>query len=186
MRRTVLVAAALLLAATACGEQVARPDVPEDTGAPESGQSPGGETAEEPREPDPASPQGESPPPEEGGGPDSGTQVLNHYGDEGGFADQRPVEFVATEFTTFSDMEWDLWAAETARGEGEVSGTWCLHEGCQEDPYDVTVVLGDPVQADGTTYFSTYTITDHEDMPQGMLEAMEQADGGRLPVPSTQ
>jgi hypothetical protein len=176
MRRTILTGAVLLLAATGCGEQVATPDIPEGTGAPEAEQSPRGETA---------SPQETQPAPEGDAGQDSGTFVFNQYGNEDGSDDQNPAEYVATEFTTFTDMEWGTWSDEVARGEGGLKGTWCMEEGCQDDPYEVEVELGDPVDVDGTTYFSTYTITEYdEDMSEEMRGALEEADGGALALPS--
>lgn len=164
MKHTILTGAALLLAVTACGQQEAPPRTPEETGVDGSQEQNGGS------DPDPQSP-----------------YVLNRHGDENGFDDQRPTDYVATEFTTFSDLEWDEWSDEVARGEGEMSGTWCMDQGCQDDPYDVDVELGDPVDVNGTTYFSTYTITDYDDdMSQEMRQAMEDADGGRLSVPNNE
>ncbi|ASU56606.1 MULTISPECIES: hypothetical protein [Nocardiopsis] len=181
MRRTVLTGAVLLLAATGCGEQLSVPDPPEATSTPETEQSPQGETAG-PQEQ--ASPRETRPTPEEDADQSSGAFVLNRYGNENGFDDQTPTEYVATEFTTFTDMEWDTWADEVARGEGGVKGTWCMQEGCQDDPYEVEVELGDPVDVDGTMYFSTYTITDHgEEMSEEMIGTLEETDGGTLAVP---
>ncbi|MCP3015809.1 hypothetical protein NGM33_20995 [Nocardiopsis dassonvillei] len=181
MRRTVLTGAVLLLAATGCGEQLSVPDPPEATTAPETEQSPRGETAG-PQEQ--ASPRETQPTPEEDADQSSGAFVLNRYGNENGFDDQTPTEYVATEFTTFTDMEWGTWADEVARGEGGVKGTWCMQEGCQDDPYEVEVELGDPVDVDGTMYFSTYTITDHgEEMSEEMIGTLEEVDGGTLALP---
>ncbi|CAL9457236.1 hypothetical protein SUDANB121_02580 [Nocardiopsis dassonvillei] len=116
---------------------------------------------------------------------DAEVYVLNRYGDENGFDDLRPTEYVATEFTTFSGMEWDEWAQERARGEGDLLGTWCMDQGCQNDPYEVEVELGDPVEVDGTGYFTTYTITEYDDdMTAEVRRALEEADGGRLAYPS--
>lgn len=181
MRRTILTGAVLLLAVTGCGEQVARPDLPEGTGAPDGEQSPQGETAD-PQEQ--ASPQETQPVPEEDTNQSSGTFVFNRYGNENGFDDQTPTEYVATEFTTFTDMEWDTWADEVARGEGGVKGTWCMEEGCQDDPYEIEVELGNPVDVDGTMYFSTYTITDYgEEMSEEMIGVLEEVDSGTLALP---
>jgi len=109
------------------------------------------------------------------------------YGDENGFDDQNPVDYVATEFTTFSDMEWSEWTEEDARGEGELSGTWCMDQECQNEPYEVAVELGDPVDVNGTAYFSTYTVTEYDDdMSPEVRRALEDADGGRLSLPNTE
>lgn len=156
MKRTCGAVLFLALALTACGQE---DEAPEDNGAPEADPTPDADVQE---------------------GDD--TYVFNSYGDEQGFADQEPEDYVATEFTTFTDVEWDEWTEETAQGEGEVSGTWCMDEDCVEDPYDVEIELGEPVDVGGTPYFSTYTVTDH-DMPEGMPEAMEDADGGLLALP---
>ncbi|WP_017573401.1 hypothetical protein [Nocardiopsis halotolerans] len=184
MRRTILTGAALLLAVTACGEQTAPPDPPPPT--PRAERSPEEGPASPAQEETEPAPEEASPSPDEGSpAADEGApHVLNRYGDENGFDDQRPTDYVATEFTTFSEMEWHEWSEQVARGEGELSGTWCMEEGCQNDPYDVEVELGDPVEVDGTTYYSTYTIVEYdEDMSQEMRQALEEADGGRLTVP---
>lgn len=174
MKRTLLAGAALALAVSGCGQA----EDPEEDGTAAGGDSPEAD---------------DSP---EGGGADDGAEggseaegdvyVLNLYGDEVGFDDQRPTDYVATEFTTFSDMEWDEWDETRARGEGEILGTWCMDQGCQDDPYDVEIELGDPVEADGTRYFSTYTVTEYDDdMDEEQREALEQADGGRLNIPAS-
>ena len=178
MRRMILTGAALLLTVTACGQQESEPDMPEG----ETEQSPGEQSA-------PAAPEGSEGPTGEGGSDGSAEEahVFNHHGDENGFEDQRPTEYVATEFTTFSDMEWEEWSDQVARGEGEILGTWCMDQGCQDDPYDVEIELSDPVEVDGTTYFSTYTITDYDDdMSEETRRALEEADGGRLAVPAAE
>ncbi|WP_160049959.1 hypothetical protein [Nocardiopsis sp. FR4] len=182
MRHMILTGAAVLLAVTACGQQETTPDVPES----EMGE-------QEPTPIDPGAtggPYNEEPvqtaEPDEEGADGGGALVLNRYGNENGFKDRRPTDYVATEFTTFSDMEWEEWTDQMAHGEGELSGTWCMEQGCQNDPYDVEVQLGDPVEVDGATYFSTYTVTEHHDMPEEMLQAMEEADGGRLALPSAE
>jgi hypothetical protein len=176
MTRMIL-AGALLLAVTACGQtQAPQDEVGVGTG-PTGQDSPGNGDG--------------SPSPGGGGGadgasagPGEGTFVLNRYRDESGFPDQRPTDYVATEFTSFTDLEWDEWTDTAARGEGEVSGTWCLHEDCSQDPYDVGVELGDPVEVDGTMYFSTYTVTEYDDdMSAETREALENSDDGRLDVP---
>ncbi|MBB6120978.1 hypothetical protein [Nocardiopsis algeriensis] len=155
-----------LLAATACGEEEQAPSPSETRDVQPEAEESGAPTAEE-------SPQDTG-----------GAYVLNRYGDEEGFDDRRPREYVSGEFTTFTDMEWDEWSGERARGEGEVLGSWCLDQGCQDDPYDVEVELTDPVEVDGTPYFSQYTITEYDDdMPEEMRQALEDADGGRLDVP---
>ncbi len=64
-----------------------------------------------------------------------------------------------------------------------MAGTWCLPE-CQDDPYSVTVELGDPETTGGTTYFSGYSVTDPGDLPGEMEQRMEDADGGRLMLPA--
>ncbi|WP_017588403.1 hypothetical protein [Nocardiopsis ganjiahuensis] len=170
-KRTLLAGAALALAVSACGQ----------ADDPEEDRAPAGEEA----------PKAEGSP--GGGGAEGGTEagdevhVLNMYGDEEGFDDQRPTDYVANEFTTFSDMEWDQWDGTRALGEGEVLGTWCMDQGCQDDPYDVEIELGDPVEANGTRYFSTYTVTEYDDdMPQEQRDALEQADGGQLNTPAAE
>lgn len=174
LTRTLLVGAALTLAVSACG-QAEDPDEdggttggePQETGAPEAENTPGEDGSEYRSD------------------TDGDVHVLNLYADEEGFDDQRPTDYVATEFTTFSDMEWDEWSEDRARGEGEVLGTWCMDVGCQDDPYDVEIELGDPVEVDGTWYFSTYTVTDYDDdMAEEQREALEQADDGRLNLPA--
>lgn len=173
LKRTLLVGSALVLAVSGCG-QAEEPD--------EDGTSAGGDAPEADGSPG-GSPEGDG----DGGGPETEGEVhvLNLYGDEEGFDDQRPTDYVATEFTTFSDMEWDEWDETRARGEGEVLGTWCMDQGCQDDPYDVEIELGDPVEADGTRYFSTYTVTEYDDdMPEEQREALEQADDGQLNTPA--
>ncbi|WP_028646540.1 hypothetical protein [Nocardiopsis sp. CNT312] len=159
MKRGVLLSGAVALMVASCGGQAAVP---------------GGSVGKEPR---PAS---------EGAAPvtagDGETYVFNTHGDERGRADQRPDSYVATEFTTFSAMEWEQWSVDTARGQGGASGTWCLHEGCTDDPYEVDVVLADPVEVEGTAYFSTYTVSGGG-MPEDMRRAMAEADGGRLALP---
>ncbi|WP_017578669.1 hypothetical protein [Nocardiopsis valliformis] len=173
LTHTLLVGAALTLAVSACG-QAEEPDEDgseygggaQGTGAPDVEHTPGEDGSEY------------------GGGNAGDVHVLNLYGDEEGFDDQRPTDYVATQFTTFSDMEWDEWDENRARGEGEVLGTWCMDVGCQDDPYDVEIELGDPVEVDGTWYFSTYTVTEYDDdMAEEQREALEQADDGQLNVP---
>ncbi|GAB2484414.1 hypothetical protein [Nocardiopsis aegyptia] len=180
MRHTIL-AGALLLAVAACGQETA------PAGDVDVGTGPTGQASPEPGRDSPGT--ASDAPDQEGGGasgsgPGEGTFVLNRYGDEAGFADQRPTDYVATEFTTFRDLEWDEWTDTSARGEGEVSGTWCLGVDCASDPYDIGIELGDPVEVDGTMYFSAYTVTEYDDdMPADQREAMEQSDDGRLAVP---
>ncbi|KOX13051.1 hypothetical protein [Nocardiopsis sp. NRRL B-16309] len=184
MRHTIL-AGALLLAVAACGQET---DPAEDV---DVGTGPTGRDSPAADEGSPgagqASPSAEegSPGPEGGGASaEPAAFVLNRYGDEAGFADQRPTDYVATEFTTFQDMEWDTWTDTSARGEGEVSGTWCLDQDCSRDPYDIGIELGDPVEVDGTLYFSAYTVTEYgDDMPADMRAALEGSDDGRLAVP---
>ncbi|MEV2275952.1 hypothetical protein AB0I72_10220 [Nocardiopsis sp. NPDC049922] len=157
--KRVLLSGAVLLLVTACGEQVATPREPED-GGPDEVVSPNT------------------------GGPNGAPYVFNRYGDPEGFDDQRPTDYVATEFTTFGRMNWEEWSAETARGHGELSGTWCFEWDCTDDPYEVDVELSGPREVGGTEYFTTYTISDPAgDMPDEAREAMEQADGGRLDLP---
>jgi hypothetical protein len=176
LKRTLLVGAALTLAVSGCGQ----PEGPEEDGTGGGGEAPEEDGAHEDTDDDADD------------GADHGTDaegdvhVLNLYGDEEGFDDQRPTEYVATEFTTFSDMEWDEWDETRARGDGEILGTWCMDQGCQDDPYDVEIELGDPVEADGTRYFSSYTVTEYDDdMAEEQREALEQADGGRVNVPAS-
>ena len=175
--RGMILAGALLLAVAACGGE---PDGDVGTG-PTGQDSPGGGQGS------PGT--GYGAPDQGGGDQDAGGQgegafVLNRYGEEKGFADQRPTDYVATEFTTFRDMEWDEWTDTSATGEGEVSGTWCLDEDCSSDPYDIEIELGDPVEVNGTMYFSAYTVTEYDDdMPAGMREALDASDDGRLDVP---
>lgn len=114
---------------------------------------------------------------------EKGTFVFNRYQDEQGYRDESPETYVATEFTSFSEMSWGEWSDETARGSGSMAGTWCLNLDCDEDPYQVDVELGDPVEVGGVAYFSTYEVTDPGDMPEDIRQGMEAADEGRLTVP---
>lgn len=114
---------------------------------------------------------------------EEGTFVFNRYQDEQGYRDESPETYVATEFTSFSEMSWDEWSDEIARGSGSMAGSWCLNLDCDEDPYQVDVELGDPVEVDGVSYFSTYEVTDPGDMPEDVRQGMEAADEGRLTVP---
>ncbi|MFD6095032.1 hypothetical protein ACFVWN_17845 [Nocardiopsis flavescens] len=133
----------------------------------------------------PSAAPGESAAPSPDGADAAQVYVLNRYGDENGFDDRRPVEYVATEFTTFSGMEWDEWSPDRARGEGGLLGTWCMEQECQNDPYEVEVELADPVEVDGVRYFTAYTITGYDDdMTDGVRRALEDADGGKLARPS--
>ena len=159
MKRTLLMGAALVLAVSGCGGQ----DVPAEDDAP---------ALDENEVEDRSLAEGD-------------VQVLNFHGDENGFDDQRPEDYVIGHSTTFADMEWDEWGEERAHGEGEVLGTWCMDQGCQDDPYEIEVELGDPVEVDGTPYFSTFVITEYdEDMPQEHREALKEAEDGRLGVPA--
>ncbi|GHC70251.1 hypothetical protein GCM10007079_01510 [Nocardiopsis terrae] len=178
MKRTLLAGAVLALAVSACGQA----EEPEEDGTTAGGDSPEADGSPEGT----ATDSGSGDTAADGGTADGEeVYVLNLYGDEEGFDDQRPTEYVASEFTTFSDMEWDEWSGAGARGGGEVLGTWCMDQGCQDDPYDVEIELGEPVEADGTRYFSAYTVTEYdEDMPEEQRDALEQADGGRLNVPA--
>ena len=179
MKRALLIGAVLALVLSACGDQDEpdRDDVPAEDGSGDDERDRDDRDDHDDRDDDERD--------EDGGAATQGdVQVLNFHGDEAGFDEQRPTEYVATEFTTFTDMEWDEWDEGRARGEGEVLGTWCMDQGCQDDPYDVDVELGDPVDVDGTMYFSTYTITDYDDdMPEETREAFDQADDGKLGVP---
>ena len=166
MKRTLLVGAALALAVSACGQQ-------DDT---DGDDAPDVDVTQEDPNPE-AEPEGDA-------GGDDQVYVLNLHGDEEGFDDRRPEDYVATEFTTFTDMDWGEWDEERAVGEGEVLGTWCMDQNCQDDPYDIEIELGDPVEAEGSWYFSTYTVIDDEEIPEEQLEAMEQADGGQVNVPA--
>ena len=166
MKRTLMIGSALVLAVSACGQQDGT----------DGGDDPDVDVAPDDTNPE-VGPEGDA-------GAEDQVYVLNLYGDEEGFDDQRPEDYVATEFTTFTDMEWDGWDEERAVGEGEVLGTWCMDQNCQDDPYDIEIELGDPVEAEGTLYFSTYTVLDDEDIPEEQREAMEQADGGQLNVPA--
>ena len=177
MKRVILTGVVLLLAVSACGQQETTPQLPEGTAAPQATESPEDRASPDEGEGDPGAGA-------EGG---EGAHVLNMYGDENGFDDRRPVDYVATEFTTFSDLEWTEWSDETARGEAELSGTWCMDQECQIEPYDVQVELGDPVDVNGTAYFSTYTITEYdEDMTPEVRQALQDADGGRLSLPNAE
>lgn len=114
---------------------------------------------------------------------EEGTFVFNRYQDEQGYRDESPETYVATEFTSFSEMSWDEWSDEIARGSGSMAGSWCLNLDCDEEPYQVDVEFGDPVEVDGVAYFSTYEVTDPGDMPEDVRQGMEAADEGRLTVP---
>ncbi|MBB6175096.1 hypothetical protein HNR23_005156 [Nocardiopsis mwathae] len=109
--------------------------------------------------------------------------VFNTYGDEQGYPDQRPEVLVASEFTTFNGLTWSAWGSVPASGDGYVLGTWCLPE-CQDDPYPVTVELGEPELFDGDAYYTTYWVTEDSEIPDDMRKLMEESDGGRLMVPS--
>lgn len=136
------------------------------------------------REPGEGSVPGEPATPSPDGADAAQVYVLNRYGDENGFDDRRPVDYVATEFTTFSGMEWDEWSRDRARGQGRLLGTWCMEQECQNDPYEVEVELADPVEVDGVRYFTAYTITGYDDdMTDAVRRAMEDADGGKLTRP---
>ncbi|WP_017593326.1 hypothetical protein [Nocardiopsis potens] len=111
-----------------------------------------------------------------------GAYVFNTHGDEQGRPQQRPEDLVASEFTSFTGLEWQEWGTDSAVGRGELSGTWCLPE-CQDDPYPATVELGDPENADGTLYFTTYRVTEAEGLSEADRRAMEEADQGRLMRP---
>jgi hypothetical protein len=146
----------------------------------------GGQDAEPPRgtaaESPPAASAPASPDPHASASASTGRFVYNTYADENGDAEQEPEGLVASEFTTFTGMEWSVWDSDTAEGRGRVSGTWCLPE-CQDQPYAVTVELGDPETVDGVTYYSTYEITDTGDLPEDLRERMVEADDGRLTLP---
>ena len=110
--------------------------------------------------------------------------VYNTYGDERGSADREPEGLTASEFTTFTELDWSTWSDESAEGEGRVSGTWCLPE-CQDDPYGVTVELHGPEDVDGRDYYTAYTLTDTGNLPEDMHKRMREADEGRLMLPSS-
>ena len=114
---------------------------------------------------------------------EEGTFVFNRYQDEQGYRDESPEIYVATQFTSFSEMSWDEWSDEIARGSGSMAGSWCLNLDCDEEPYQVDVELGDPVEVDGVSYFSTYEVTDPGDMPEDVRQGREAADEGRLTLP---
>ncbi|WP_017603855.1 hypothetical protein [Nocardiopsis alkaliphila] len=187
MKRVLLVGAALALATSACGDQ----DVPGE------GERPSMDRTEQevPQDRtdrdggdgrDDGAVEGDDHIDGSTGGEDGEVRVLNYHGDENGFDDQRPQEYVIGHSTTFSAMEWKEWSRERARGGGVVLGTWCMDQGCQDDPYDIEVELGDPVEANGALYFSTFTITEYDDMPEEQRDALEQVEGGRLGVPTGQ
>ncbi|HJE58522.1 MAG TPA: hypothetical protein K8V84_08430, partial [Nocardiopsis listeri] len=114
MKRALLIGAVLALALSACGDQ----DEPDRDDVPSTDDN--GDDDRDDRDDR-----------DDGGAATEGdVQVLNFHGDEEGFDEQRPTEYVATEFTTFTDMEWDEWGEDQARGEGEVLGTWCMDQNC--------------------------------------------------------
>ncbi|GAA3764146.1 hypothetical protein HDA32_004997 [Spinactinospora alkalitolerans] len=108
--------------------------------------------------------------------------VYNTHGNERGEDDRRPEGLVASEFTTFNDLEWRSWERESATARGDLSGTWCLPD-CGEDPYEVTVTLDEPEEVDGRLYFTEYTVGGSGELPEEMREKMERSDGGRLILP---
>lgn len=181
MKRTLLVGAALASAVSACADQDTldegdRPSMDRtEQGVPRDRMDRDGADDRDDRT-DGSSGQGEG-----------DVRVLNFHGDENGFDDQRPQNYVIGHSTTFGDMEWNEWGRERARGEGVVLGTWCMDQGCQDEPYDIEVELGAPVEADGALYFSTFTITEYDDdMLEEQRDALEQVEGGRLGVPAGQ
>ncbi|MFW5420500.1 hypothetical protein J0910_28195 [Nocardiopsis sp. CNT-189] len=111
-----------------------------------------------------------------------GAYVFNTHGDEQGRPQQRPEDLVASEFTSFTGLEWQEWGTDSAVGRGGLSGTWCLPE-CQDDPYPATVELGDPENVGGTLYFTTYRVTEAEGLSKADRTAMEEADQGMLVRP---
>lgn len=160
MKRTIAPVLLVVLALSACTDQ---DDGSLDPGGWQPGEGPAPSPTEEESE--------------------QGTVVFNRYQDEQGYPDERPETYVATEYTSFTDMSWDEWSDEIARGSGNMAGTWCLNLDCDEEPYDVDVELHDPVEVDGVSYFSTYEVTDTGDMPEDIRQGMEAADAGRLTVP---
>ncbi|GAA1092193.1 hypothetical protein [Nocardiopsis composta] len=158
-----------------------------------------GGASEEAPDPAPAPSAPDSPPPAEGaaqqetrqdaqqdaqqsgqeGRTEEGAYVFNTHGDEEGRPQQRPENLVASEFTSFTGLEWQEWGVDAAVGRGELSGTWCLPE-CQDDPYPATVELGDPENVGGTLYFTTYRVTEAEGLADADRRAMEDADQGML------
>ncbi|WP_344969538.1 hypothetical protein [Salinactinospora qingdaonensis] len=77
---------------------------------------------------------------------------------------QRPVRFSLTEFETFNDLNWSHWGPDSATGQGNLSGTWCMPK-CLDRPYPATLTITDPVKVGDTWYFSRYDISNVADPP---------------------
>ncbi|RCV52768.1 hypothetical protein DEF28_05690 [Marinitenerispora sediminis] len=120
--------------------------------------------------------------PAESGGEGSEVYVYNLFRREQGREDREPEGLTASEFTTFTALEWDSWGADSATASGELRGTWCL-PGCQNEPYQVTVVLSEPRTVDDTAFFSRYEVIEAPGMPEDQRELLRQVDGGRLMLP---
>ncbi|MFC7329338.1 hypothetical protein [Marinactinospora rubrisoli] len=173
--RAAAVAAFCLALITGCGGQSVEPRSPGS--GHHASASPEAPSASAP--PD-SGPHGRPTPPTAGG---SEPFVYNLYRGERGREDREPEGLTASEFTTFTGLEWASWSADAATASGEVRGTWCLPD-CQENPYQVTVVLSEPRTVHGTVFFTRYEVTDAPGMPDHQLELLEQVDGGRLMLPA--
>ncbi len=104
--------------------------------------------------------------------------VINLYGNEEGVAEQRPVNLVASEFSTVKGITWRSWGPARAVGAGKLSGTWCLPN-CLEHPYDATITLSKVRKVNDKRYFTRFDIAGdfpEPDQPDDRLT-------GSLPLP---
>lgn len=113
---------------------------------------------------------------DEGGRTAGDVYVFNTYRAEQGEDDQRPKGLTASEFTSFTGLEWQKWTGESAMAKGDMSGTWCLPE-CRSRPYHVTVRLGAPEEIGGTTYYTRFSLADATQLPAKMRQRFEKAEG---------
>ena len=106
--------------------------------------------------------------------PDQAVYVFNTYHEEAGHSEQRPANLVASEFTTMRNITWRHWAADSATGTGELTGSWCLPE-CQTHPYSAAITLRDVRRQ----HFTTFAITGDIPTPSPRKDTLS----GHLPAP---